>query len=316
MLSRTATSLWLLGRQLERSDHLARILGVHVRLSLDRATEPGSGFWTGFMTLAGWADSDVDRGSQAVELVVAGSAGPSVRLSVAAARSAAQVVRPTLPSEVYEHLNALYWRVQEVDWQRDLDDFLADVQMSIRLLDGLLEDTMAHDEARDFVRLGKFLERASNVVSVVIRKSGQLAETPEDTLEWTAVLKACFGYESYRSRVSGPVTPPGVIAFLLLDPDLPRSARFSIAQALGSVHRIDGPRARSRPGRQLGRLNALIQATEPARLAAAPAEFESAFRALLQQLEASLRETYFHPSRVASAVPGDASGRVPQQQQQ
>ena len=45
MLSRAATSLTLLGRHLERADHLARILGVHVSLSLDRTDEPGPDFW-------------------------------------------------------------------------------------------------------------------------------------------------------------------------------------------------------------------------------------------------------------------------------
>src|SRR5487761_90472 len=157
MLSRAATSLTLLGRHLERADHLARILAVHVALSLDRADEPGPEFWMRFMQIAGWRDSNTGRRDQAVEMLVAGTLGPSVRGSVAAARLAAQAVRPSLPTELYEQVNALYWRVQKERWQRDLYPFLSDVQLTVRLLDGLLEDTMSHDQARDFVRLGKFL---------------------------------------------------------------------------------------------------------------------------------------------------------------
>src|SRR5438094_9458253 len=107
MLSSAATSLTLLGRHLERADHLARILGVHVALSLDRTDEPGPKFWSRFMELAGWPGSDTRRRDQAVEVVVTGTLGPSVRSSVAAARLAAQAVRPSLPSELYEHVNAL-----------------------------------------------------------------------------------------------------------------------------------------------------------------------------------------------------------------
>src|SRR5439155_807809 len=136
--------------------------------------------------------------------------GPAARLS-------AQAVRPSLPSELYEQVNALHWRVQKAVWQPDLYQFLMDVQMSIRLVDGLLEDTMFHDEARDFVRLGKFLERAANVTHVVTYKSADLADTPEDALEWTAVLKSCFAFESYQSRYPGGVTPDRVIECLLLD---------------------------------------------------------------------------------------------------
>src|SRR5467141_3062240 len=259
MLSRAATSLTLLGRHLERADHLARILGVHVALSLDRTDEPGPDFWTRFMELAGWPGSNTGRRDQAVEMVVTGTLGPSVQASVEAARLAAQAVRPSLPTELYEQVNALHWRVQDGRWQPDLYPFLTDVQLSIRLVDGLLMDTMQHDEARDFVRLGKFLERAGNVTALVTRKSAELADAPEDALEWTAVLKSCFAFESYQARYSGGVTPEHVIECLLLDSALPRSARFAVGVALESVSRIDGVGHRSRPRRLLSRLESVFE---------------------------------------------------------
>ena len=267
MLSRAATSLTLLGRHLERADHLARILGVHVSLSLDRTDEPGPEFWTRFMELAGWPGSDTTQRDQAIEVVITGTMGPSVRASVDAARLAAQAVRPSLPSELYEQVNALHWRVQKATWQPDLYPFLTDVQLTIRLVDGLLMDTMQHDEARDFVRLGKFLERTANVTAIVTRKSAELADAPEDALEWSAVLKSCFAFESYQSRYSGGVTPDSVIECLLLDQTLPRSARFSAQVALDSVSRIDGPSRRSKPRRLLSKLHGMFVETTAAAVA-------------------------------------------------
>lgn len=314
MLSRAATSLTLLGRHLERADHLARILAVHVALSLDRADEPGPEFWMRFMQIAGWRDSNTGRRDQAVEMLVAGTLGPSVRGSVAAARLAAQAVRPSLPTELYEQVNALYWRVQKERWQRDLYPFLSDVQLTVRLLDGLLEDTMSHDQARDFVRLGKFLERAANVTSLVTGKAAELAETPEDALEWTAVLKSCFAFESYQASYSGGVTPEHVVQCLLLDAALPRSARFSAAVAVESVGQIDGPRSRSRPRRLLNRFESMFQSADAQQVVADPLEFDTQCRAVLRQLELALRETYFHPSKVPSGVMGDEASAMPQQQ--
>lgn len=316
MLSSAATSLALLGRHLERADHLARILGVHVALSLDRSDEPGPDFWIRFMELAGWRGGDTGRREDAVEMVVAGTLGPSVLASIAASRSAAQAVRPSLPTELYEQVNALHWRSQESPWRRDLYHFLVDVQMSVRLVDGLLEDTMFHDEARDFVRLGKFVERAANVTSVVTRKSAELAGGPEDPLEWTAVLKSCFAFESYQSRYPGGVTPDQVIECLVLDRSLPRSARFSSATALESVARIEGGARRSKPVRLLGRLNTLFQQANTRTIAERPLEFDAECRGLLRQLEVALRETYFHPSKVPAAVAGEEGRGMPQQQQQ
>jgi uncharacterized alpha-E superfamily protein len=314
MLSRAATSLTLLGRHLERADHLARILGVHVSLSLDRTDEPGPEFWTRFMELAGWRGSDTRGRDQAVEVVLTGTLGPSVRASVDAARLAAQAVRPSLPTELYEQVNALHWRVQEPTWQPDLYPFLNDVQLSIRLVDGLLEDTMQHDEARDFVRLGKFVERTANVTNIVTRKSAELADAAEDTLEWSAVLKSCFAFESYQSRYSGGVTPERVIEYLLLDPALPRSARFSAQVSLDSVSRIDGPGRRSRPKRLLSRLHSIFEEAGTQLVAEHPREFEAECRDVLRQLELAMREAYFHPSKFPASVIGDEGQAMPQQQ--
>jgi uncharacterized alpha-E superfamily protein len=315
MLSRAATSLTLLGRHLERADHLARILGVHVALSLDRTDEPGPDFWIRFMELAGWPSVTTGRRDQAVEMLVGGTLGPSVQSSVDAARAAAQAVRPSLPSELYEQVNALHWRVHEAAWQPDLYPFLSDVQLSIRLVDGLMEDTMSHDEPRDFVRLGKFLERAGNVTALVTRKSAELADAPEDALEWTAVLKSCFAFELYQARYSGGVTPEHVIECLLLDATLPRSARFAAGEALMSVSRIDGPGRRSRPRRLLTRLESLFEQADTQHVAQDAREFEAQCRGLLRQLEMAMREAYFHPSKVPAGVMGDEGRAMPQQQQ-
>jgi uncharacterized alpha-E superfamily protein len=315
MLSRAATSLTLLGRHLERADHLARILGVHVALSLDRTDEPGPDFWIRFMELAGWPAVTTGRRDQAVEMLIGGTLGPSVRSSVEAARTAAQAVRPSLPSELYEQVNALHWRVHAAAWQPDLYPFLTDVQLSIRLVDGLMEDTMSHDEARDFVRLGKFLERAGNVTALVTRKSAELADAPEDALEWTAVLKSCFAFESYQARYSGGVTPEHVIECLLLDSNLPRSARFAAGVALESVSRIDGPGRRSRPRRLLMRLESVFEQADTQQVAANPRDFDMQCGDLLRQLVVAMREAYFHPSKVPASVMGDEGRAMPQQQQ-
>jgi uncharacterized alpha-E superfamily protein len=316
MLSRAATSLTLLGRHLERADHLARILSVHVALSLDRTDEPGPDFWIRFMELAGWPAVTTGRRDQAVEMLVGGTLGPSVRSSVEAARSAAQAVRPSLPTELYEQVNALHWRVHEAAWQPDLYPFLTDVQLSIRLVDGLMEDTMSHDEPRDFVRLGKFLERAGNVTALVTRKSAELADAPEDALEWTAVLKSCFAFESYQARYSGGVTPEHVIECLLLDATLPRSARFAAGEALMSVSRIDGPGRRSRPRRLLIRLQSVFEQADTRWVAENARDFEAQCSDLLRQLVLAMREAYFHPSKVPASVMGDEGRAMPQQQQQ
>src|SRR5260370_30481780 len=187
-------------------------------------------------------------------------------------------------------------------------------QLSVRLVDGVLEDTMAHDEARDFVRLGKFLERAANVTAIVTRKSAELAGAPEDALEWTAVLKSCFAFESYQARYSGGVTPEHVIECLLLDAALPRSARFAAAEALESGSRIDGAGRRSAPRLLLSRFRSLFQRADTKGIVENASDLHAQCRAVLRQLELAMRETYFHPSKVPAGVLGEEGQAMPQQQ--
>jgi uncharacterized alpha-E superfamily protein len=315
MLSSAATSLALFGQQLERADFLSRTLRIHLDHSLDSTDDPGAGFWAGLMRLAGWSGTDVDRREQAVDLLVAGAAGPSVRRSIAAARAAAQAVRPSLPSELYEQVNALYWQAEEPGWERDLHGYLSSVELGVHLIEGLIENTMFHDEAREFVRLGKYLERLHNTVTIVIRKNAELGAASEDALEWTAALKSSFAFESFRLRFSAEVTGRQVVPFLLFDPDLPRSARFCLGEALDSIHRIDRRRRPSRPERVLSRMAGLFDDAGPGGVARDPDEFEREFKRLSDELTLALRATYFQPSKVAATVPGDPSARVPQQQQ-
>jgi uncharacterized alpha-E superfamily protein len=152
---------------------------------------------------------------------------------------------------------------------------------------------------------------------VVTRKCAELADSPEDALEWTAVLKSCFAFESYQARYSGGVTPDRVIDCLMLDPALPRSARFSATQGLEAVSRIDGERRRSRPRRLLGRYKAMFDQARTESILESPQAFDQQCWAILRELEVALRETYFHPSKVPTTVAGGDEGRgMPQQQQQ
>jgi uncharacterized alpha-E superfamily protein len=239
---------------------------------------------------------------------------PPGRPSGAAARQAAHAVRPSLPSELYEQVNSLYWRVEEPGWEGDVYGLLAGAELGVHLIEGLIENTMFHDEAREFVRLGKYLERMQNTVTVVTRKTAELGADSGDPLEWTAALKSNFAFESYRLRFTAEVTGPQVVGFLLFDPDLPRSARFCLGETLDSVRRIDHRRGQSRPEKVLARIAGLFDDSSPAGVGKHPAEFEAEFRRLAAELTVALRATYFQPSRVSATLPGDPTARVPQQQ--
>jgi uncharacterized alpha-E superfamily protein len=316
MLSRIAVTLYLLGRHLERAEHLARTLRVHNELVLDREVLDDAYFWPRFMELVGWPLADHLTRPQAIELAVAGSAGPSVQRAVAEARSAALAVRPSLSSDVFEQVNALHWRLQGDAWHTALDGYLREVELGVHLIGGLVDDTMAHDEAWDFIRLGKFLERASTTTRLVLNKMVELTGLEEAAVEWAATLRCCSSFEAYQQRVPAPYTSERVAGFLLFQPVSPRSAAFCVRHALASVRRVDGPGGPSRPQQALLRLTGLFEEAEPGQFTLAPAEFGERFAELRQEVDSALRDTYFLPNSLAVSVPGDTLYAHPHQQQQ
>jgi uncharacterized alpha-E superfamily protein len=316
LLSRVATVLYVLGRDVERTEHLARLLRVHFELSLDRPAASGGRSWSDFLQLAGWEAPEPVVREHAVGLVLGDGKGPSLRRTLESARSAAQSVRPSLSIEAWEQVNSLYWRVSEAGWQGELYGYLHEVEMGTQLIAGLVDDTMAHDEAWSFVKLGKHLERAASVTRLVAHKSLELAQRQEDPIAWTSVLRCCASLEAFRLR-SGPSLNGDVVArFLLLDRSSPRSAAFCIGEALAAVEAIDGGEGASPAHRVMGRLFATLQYADPVRVGASPADFAGPFAQQVAELYRALRQSYFAPSTLALDLAGDGVHHNPQQQQQ
>lgn len=317
LLSRVATMLYVLGRDVERTEHLARLLRVHFELSLDRSTSSRHRFWSDFLVLAGWAVPGPVVREHAIAVVLGDAAGPSLRRSLESARRAAQAVRPSLSIETWEQLSALYWRLSDAGWQGAPDAYLRQVEMGTQLIAGLVDDTMPHDEAWHFVKLGKHHERAASVVRVVARKAAELGEHDEDAIAWASVLRSCASLEAYRIQFGAAVSAQTVSRFLLLDRVSPHSAGFCVAAALATVQAIDGPGVESPPHRVLGRLAATFQYADPVEVGASPGDLAARFEEQNAELNQALRQAYFQPSQLAvDPDEGDRLTRHTQQQQQ
>jgi uncharacterized alpha-E superfamily protein len=316
MLSRVAGSLYRAGAAVERADHVARTMDVHVTLALDRGGRHDPEFWPRVLSLLEIEAGALRDHREAVRVAVFGPGPRSLRQSIHDARQWAMSVRPSLSSEVYESLNQLHWTLTETSPDMLVHDFATWIQREVALLYGLIDETMDHDERWEFLRLGRQLERASNGVRLVTRKLEWL-QGVDDALEWAAVLRSCSAFEAYRWRFSAGVEPVAVARFLLLDRTLPRSARSAVAEALVGVRRIDAAGEPSEPHRLLGQLSGLFEYTVAHQVVADPGGFGTACADLTAALSNSLASTYFRPTRTArgGAAAPPIWARAPQQQQ-
>ena len=100
---------------------------------------------------------------------------------------------------------------------------------------------MSHNEAWQFIRLGRLLERADKTTRIldvkyfILLPSVSDVGTPYDDVQWSAVLKSVSGFEMYRKRY-GRISPDRIVEFLLLDGEFPRAVRYCIGCADQSLH--------------------------------------------------------------------------------
>ncbi|MCA9605905.1 MAG: alpha-E domain-containing protein, partial [Myxococcales bacterium] len=156
--------------------------------------------------------------------------------------------------EMWESLNDL-WNFLRFGkgrrlYARDRDAFFKRIKDGCDLVLGQTESTLLEGEPLDFMRLGRFLERANQTARMLDVKHHTLGpsdgiETPVETAHWSALLYSCGAAEAYHKR--WPARPDGqsIASFLVREPALPRSVLGCLMRARETLDRI---RQQGHPG--------------------------------------------------------------------
>lgn len=254
MLSRVADSIYWMTRYIERAENLARFVDVTFGLMLD-VPHNSAEQWQPLVSTTGDEVWFAERyGAASREKVIQfltfdSDYSSSILSCVRNARENARSIRETISSEMWEHLNHLYFTVLDASVDQDIvhspRDFLDEIKLANHLFTGITDNTMSHGEGWHFVRLGRYLERAdktSRILDVkyfILLPKIEDVGTPLDDLHWSAVLRSVSGFEMYRKRHRG-IMPDRVVGFLILDRLFPRSIMHCVNAANDSLHAISG----------------------------------------------------------------------------
>jgi uncharacterized alpha-E superfamily protein len=241
MIARVAESCFWLHRYVERVDNTARLTAVNFAFLLDVPLGVVER-WRPLLVVAGVEDDFIERvgaehledGERVQEFLIWSEENPVSALnSLHWARENARTIRETLSLEAWTALNR-FWLWMKAPGTRDLyaserASFYERMRESCHLFHGACHDTLLHDEAFEFMRLGMFVERAAQTARILDTKhhavgpSSGPGETSFEVAEWIAILRSCSAYEPFFKRADGPLTGRAVGEFLLLDPAFPRS---------------------------------------------------------------------------------------------
>jgi uncharacterized alpha-E superfamily protein len=269
MLSRTADHLYWMARYVERSEHLARMLDAHYRLSLlPRPQEAQLQGWHATLTSLGMSEEFQARhpnggAAEAVHFLAFDRAHTGSILScLGAARENARAVRGTITSELWETLNATYLEARGFRGDTgymDVANFLDWVKYRSHLTRGVTVGTMLRDEAFRFASLGTFIERADGTTRLLEARwrdpGGEGERLATEASEWSVLLRALSAFEVYRKVYRESVTPWRVTEMLLLNPELPSSVHRCLRTMLSNLSAVGNDQS-AETERQAGELQA------------------------------------------------------------
>ncbi|MFW6258987.1 MAG: alpha-E domain-containing protein, partial [Halochromatium sp.] len=267
MLSRVAETLYWLARYIERAENTARIVNVNANLLLDlpKGIAPG---WKPLVDITGanglFEEHYKDYGErQVMRFLLGDERHPgSILSALAAARENCRTIRDFVPREAWEQINGLMLFARE-GLQKGLTKtgrhaYLRGLITNSQLITGLLDGTMLHDQGFEFLKLGRYLERADMSTRIADVHSATLLPDadevrPYDNIQWVSVLKSMTAYQMYRRSTQIRVQRGPVLGFIFKSPRFPRSLRWCIDHTRIGLERLPRNEASLRVNGRLAR---------------------------------------------------------------
>jgi uncharacterized alpha-E superfamily protein len=309
MLSRVAESLYWMSRYLERAEHTARLIDVDFQLRLDQSPEVGFGRWWRLLEALQAPipeDGKIDAATLTHILTLDKTNSSSIISCVAAARENLRQVREQCSTEMWEQLNRLYLQVNSTtsseQWLLHSYVFFRAVQEGANLFQGVTDSTMSHGEGWQYIQLGRYVERTDALARLIGTYFRLLPDAPDQPVEseeylmWVGLLKSCAAFEAYCKQFTAELRPRRVAEFLLLNPELPHSVRFSVDQVHAALCAIADltERKAEQPVRLAGRLRATLSFSQIDEVMASGANaYVESVRQQCGQAHTAIHQIYF-----------------------
>lgn len=264
MLARVAENIYWLSRYLERAENTVRLIHVHSNLLMDIPDLDDHQSWIPLISINGldeeFAKVHDSAGEHSVNrYLLADRDNPGSLINdFSAIQANLRSCRDIIPKISYESINRLCRLViRDVESvcaqpsRRQL--FLRDIEDRLQSISGSINSNMSHDLGYRIMRMGCYLERADMTSRIIDVQSTRLSagQSSREIMaiqnqRWVAVLRTLVAHQMYRQTLRRPVNGPDTLAFLLSDPQLPRSYAFCLSHLDDSFRKVgssdDSPR--------------------------------------------------------------------------
>ncbi len=243
MLSRTASSLYWLGRYFERADFIARLVEATVRLDVLSSQPAGEDAWASALAVTE-TDTAFDGPLEQAEVVrfltLDASHPGSIVRCLDMARNNAKAVRTALTREAWTTINRAWLLFENRASPRGTTETLTlvdAVKNETRGFEGAIH-RMLRNQTTWFIRLGQAVERADNTARLldvkyhILLPEGEKVGGAIDRDQWTTILQTVSAVTAYRWLYNEGLRPADVIDLLIARSELPRSLAASVEETV------------------------------------------------------------------------------------
>ncbi len=307
MLSRVAENVYWMARYLERAEDTARLVNSMTNLLLDMPREVELG-WYELIKVIGaealynehYPDKSDER--TVMRFIISDTRNTNgIVTCINAARENARVSRDIVPNEVWEQANELYLYVAEYAkgsvGRRKRNDFMCGLILRCQTMTGVMMGTLPHDDAYQFLRIGRNLERADMSSRILDVAAANLLSDEDDfhpsfaTVRWISVLKSLHAFQAYRQQGYLGVNGEDVLRYLIKQRDFPRSMGHCLGELGGCLKALPNTRLVSRHINQLIKTAEEFNTTRIKR--SGLHKFIDEFQVGISNVHEALAETYF-----------------------
>lgn len=252
MLLKSLDYVFWLGRYLERLDDTARLINATSQLLID--SHKDSQFsWPLLIDVLGENSAcllsaqakqqdisaehpDFSVEQQVMQALLTDTQSPlSLRAISAKLKHNARTIRPLLPRDMWEELNALDLFIQDkckqVPSRQQRYQLMNEISRCCQMVVGVLDGTMLRTEIFEVFNLARHLERAdmtTRIMDVMVLQQLQPTDIKRPRFRWLSMLNALGGVESYHYYQSQRGGEADAVDYLLSYADFPRSIRYCL----------------------------------------------------------------------------------------
>jgi uncharacterized alpha-E superfamily protein len=263
MLSRTASSLYWIGRYMERAEFTTRLVEATIRLAALGGHDHVERAWASALSVVGAPPLDTGKEGYGARRFLALSADnpSSIRTCITAARDNARAARTALTREGWEAINRVWLMIQARTSPGSVQATLnlaEELKAELRGFEGALA-RMLRNEGYWFMRLGSMIERGDatarllDVKYYLLLPQGQEVGGALDRDQWTTILQIVSAKTAYRHLYREALRPWLVADMLIFRRELPRSLAWAAEETVGLLGEFGARSGRQGPADRLAR---------------------------------------------------------------